>query len=145
MDSSRYRVVFQSGTKALLLLLAATASLLDACSSDGGNPAPSVTIINTGGSSGASGSSAGDGFGGSSAGNAARAGSGSAVDTSPGGAAGEAGEGGGAGEAGAGPIRPSRVCPTSELGFYNQPSSSQKSLFDNVKRLGTHDSLPPLP
>jgi hypothetical protein len=31
------------------------------------------------------------------------------------------------------------------LGFYNQPSASQKSVFDDVKRLGTHATLPNLP
>jgi hypothetical protein len=51
-----------------------------------------------------------------------------------------AGSGGSGGSGGA-----AATCPTSDLGFYNQPSTSQKSVFDNVKRLGTHATLPNLP
>jgi hypothetical protein len=156
MDRSKHRIVSQSGLGALALVVAGTLALLQACSSDGGNAAPSTPVITTGGTSGSTASAgkdgAGDSAGGSSAGSG-HGGSGQAGGTSAragsGDTAGEAGEGGAAGaagaESGAGRGGGAPACPTSDLGFLNQPSKSQTSGFDNVERLGTHDTLPPLP
>jgi hypothetical protein len=157
MDRSKHRIVSQSGLGALALAVAGTLALLQACSSDGGNAAPSTPVITTGGTSGSTAAAgkdgAGDSAGGSSAGTSAHGGSGQAGGASAhagsGDTAGEAGEGGAAGaagaESGAGRGGGAPACPTSDLGFLNQPSKSQTSGFDNVERLGTHDTLPPLP
>jgi hypothetical protein len=144
MYRSKYRISSQSGLTALVLIAAGTLGLLDACSSDGGNPAPSTPVIITGGSAGSAGKgSAGESSGGTSAqggSSQSTAGVGAIV-----GDAGEAGEGGAAGAESGGRGGASASCPSSDVGFYNQPSKSQSSPFDNVKRLGTHDALPPLP
>lgn len=142
MYRSKYRISTQSGLIALALIATGTLGLLEACSSDG-NPAPTTPVITTGGSAG----SAGKGSSGeSSAGTSAQGGS-SQSNAGAGAIVGDAGEGGegGAGAPSGGRGGATASCPTSDVGFYNQPSKSQSSPFDNVKRLGTHDALPPLP
>jgi hypothetical protein len=149
MYRSKYRISSQSGLIALALIAAGTLGLLEACSSDGGNPAPSTPVIITGGSAGSAGKGGADENsggnstqGGSSQGGNSNAHAGTgAID----GDAGEGGEGGAAGAESGGRGGAPAACPTSDVGFFNQPSKSQSSPFDNVKRLGTHDALPPLP
>jgi|KBSMisStandDraft_5_1062788.scaffolds.fasta_scaffold368650_2 hypothetical protein len=149
MKSSNDRLLNRPRLTALVLVAGGVLGLLAACSSDG-NPTPGKPpVVNTGGggsggntSSGGGENEAGESSGGSAQGGRAHGGG------SQGGRAnvGDAGEGGGAGEggeAGAAPVDPS--CPTTDLGFLNQPSNSQKSVFDNTKRLGAHATLPPLP
>jgi hypothetical protein len=139
---------------ALSLTAGGLLGLIAACSSDS-NPTPGGPVIvstaGSGGKGGASGSSAG------ASGGSSRGGSSSGGDSSSDGGsneAGEAGEGGAAGaksggsggsggSAGSGPLP--ATCPKSDVGFYNQPSASLKSPFDDVKRLGTHATLPALP
>jgi hypothetical protein len=146
MNSSTDRLLNRSRLTALALIAGGVLGLLAACSSDGGNPRPRNPIINTGGGGkgGAGDNDAGESSGGSAEGGRAAQAGGSQGGRSNGG---DAGEGGGAGddggEAGAPPVDPS--CPTTDLGFLNQPSKSQKSTFDNSKRLGSHPTLPPLP
>ena len=149
MDRSKYRFSSQSGLIALALIAAGTIGLLEACSSDGGNAAPSTPVITTGGSAGSAGKgSAGESSGGSSTHGGGSQGGNSNAHAGAGDIAGDAGEGGAAGAESAGSGGRGGApasCPTSDVGFFNQPSKSQKSPFDNVKRLGTHDALPPLP
>jgi len=145
MNSSTVRLSNRSRLTALALIAGGVLGLLAACSSDGGNPKPRNPIINTGGGGGRLGAGdndAGESSGGSAEGGRAQAG-GSQGGSSNGGDAGEGGGAGEGGEAGALPVDPS--CPTTDLGFLNQPSKSQKSAFDNSKRLGPHPTLPPLP
>jgi len=147
MNSSTDRFLNRTRLTALVLVTGGVLGLLAACSSDGGNPTPSNPIINTGGggSSGKAGggqSDAGEDSGGSAQGGRAQGGGSQGGNSN----SGDAGEGGGAGEGGEGgapPVDPS--CPTTDLGFLNQESTSQKSVFDNTKRLGAHATLPPLP
>jgi hypothetical protein len=147
MNSSTDRSLNRTRLTALSLVAGGVLGLLAACSTDGGNPTPSNPIINTGGGggggkAGGSVSDAGEDSGGTPQGGRAQGGSsqGGNSNSSDAGEGGSAGEGG---EAGAPPVDPS--CPTTDLGFLNQPSNSQKSVFDNVKRLGAHATLPPLP
>lgn len=132
----------------LLIGAGAVLGLLAACSSDGGNPSPSKPpVISTGG-----GGHGGDGDAGeagegetSEGGSTANGGSGNKAGSSNGGSGGRLveEEGGASGAAGEGPIVPN--CPDTDLGFLNQPTSSQKSPFDNAKRLGAAATLPVLP
>jgi hypothetical protein len=146
MNSSSIRTLNRRRLTALVLVTAGMLGALAACSSDGGNPTPGKPpVVNTGGSGGRAGggvSDAGEDSGGSAQGGRAQGGGSQGGNSN----VGDAGEGGGAGEggeAGALPVDPS--CPTTDLGFLNQPSKSQKSVFDNKKRLGDHPTLPPLP
>src|SRR6478752_845210 len=125
-NRSRLSTVFLVGVGSVLALLAG-------CSSDD-NPTPSKPpVISTGG--GGNGGSAGE----NDAGESSVGGS-----TTNGGSGGEIVEDGGAGgEGGESPISP--TCPSSDLEFLNQPSNSQKTPFDNDKRLGAAAALPPLP
>jgi len=150
MNSTTYRVLNRPRATALVLIASGVLGVLAACSSDGGNAAPSgPPVINTGGGGSSSGGSHND-AGESSAGGS-RAGSGNKAGGSNGGSGGgtvvaDGGEGGAGaegGEAGAGPVLP--TCPSTDLGFLNQPSKSQKAAFDNTKRLGPHATLPTLP
>ncbi|HYP74485.1 MAG TPA: hypothetical protein VER12_00935 [Polyangiaceae bacterium] len=145
MNPNTYRLSNRSRLSTVLMIGAgAVLGLLAACSSDD-NPSPSKPpVINTGG--GGHGG-AGDGDAGESAegGSPARAGSGNSAGRANGGSAGRVVEedGGAGGEAGGAPIVPE--CPDTDLGFLNQPTNSQKSPFDNAKRLGAAATLPVLP
>jgi hypothetical protein len=140
---NRSKLWSRSGLAALALFGGGTLGLLAACSSDEGNATPSNPIINTGGSGG-NGGGAGDS---SEAGTADQGGNANGGSTLTG-DAGEAGQGGAAGNnaAGDGPGNggASAVCPTTDLGFLNQTSTSQSSTFDNAERLGTFSTLPAL-
>jgi hypothetical protein len=146
MNSSTDRLLNRPRWTALVLVAGGVLGLLAACSSDE-NPAPGKPpVVNTGGGGGKAGagdSDAGESSGGSAQGGRAQGGGSQGGNAGEAGEGGSAGEGGGAGEAGAAPVDPS--CPTTDLGFLNQPSNSQKSVFDNTKRLGAHPTLPPLP
>jgi hypothetical protein len=145
MNSTTLRIVNRSRVTALVLVAGGVLGLLAACSSDGGNPSPSgPPVINTGGGGSGgkapAGNEAGEDSGGTAQGGRPPGPQGGSSNS------GDAGEGGGAGEggeAGAPPVDPS--CPTTDLGFLNQATTSQKSLFDNNKRLGAHTTLPALP
>lgn len=141
---NRSKLWSRSRLAALALLGGGTLGLLAACSSDEGNATPSNPIINTGGSGGNGGGAAGDS---SEAGIADQGGNGNGGSRLTG-DAGEAGQGGAAGNsaAGEGPGNggTSPVCPTTDLGFLNQASTSQSSTFDNAERLGTFSTLPAL-
>ena len=143
MNSSMSRLFFGRGLRVLLLLSGGAIGVLAACSNSS-NDAPSDPVITTGGTPGSAGhggesEAGGPDNGGSDPGGRSNATGGSGDgDAGESGAAGAEPGGGGSGNAPA-------SCPTSDVGFYNQPSKSQKSPFDNVKRLGTHATLPPLP
>jgi hypothetical protein len=150
MNSTTDRLLNRPRLTALALVAASVLGLLAACSSDGGNARPSgPPVIGTGGggSGGKAGSGeeneAGESSGGKAHGQGGRpqagGSSGGSSNTGDGGVGAGAGEGG---EAGAATVDPS--CPVGDLGFLNQASSSQKSVFDNLKRLGDHPTLPPL-
>jgi hypothetical protein len=123
-----------------------------ACSNDS-NSTPTPVISTGGGGSGGTGgghsggadNSAGDNSAGDNNANAGSTQGGSANAGAAGAA--EAGEGGTGGEAGTttGAGGKPATCPTSDLGFYNQPTTSQSQVFNNVQRLGTHTTLPSLP
>src|SRR6185369_9380238 len=134
MNSTTYRFSNRSRlSTALMIGAGAVLGLLAACSSDD-NPAPSKPpVISTGGG-GHGGAGEGEAGENSEGGSTVKGGSGNNGGHSNGGAGGQAGEG---------PIVPD--CPDTDLGFLNQPSSSQKSPFDNTKRLGAAASLPVLP
>ena len=148
MNSTTYRFSNRSRLSTTLLIGAgAVLGLLAACSSDGGNPSPSKPpVISTGGG-GHGGAGEGDAGENSEGGSTVKGGSGNQGGGSNGGSGGrvieDGGEGGEGGEAGEGPIVPN--CPDTDLGFFNQPTSSQKSPFDNAKRLGAAATLPALP
>jgi len=141
-----------SSKKALTTLAVtglALLGLLAACSSDNASPTDDPPVIITGGSGGNG--SAGKGGSGdagetsSEGGTSNQGGSGPKAGSGPvpeGGAAGDLGAGGEAGATDV-PVLPS--CPKTDVEFYNQPTTSQKSPFDNVKRLGAHATLPKLP
>lgn len=138
MNHSKHGPLYRTLT-AFGFVSATLFGLLAACSSDGGNPEPGgPPVIGTGGgggkgSAGATGEAGAgdpDPSGGSAQGGA----------SSQGGSSAEAGSSSG-GDAG-GPDVP--VCPSDDLGFLNQASSSQKAVFDNEKRLGPHATLPAL-
>ncbi|HEX2671943.1 MAG TPA: hypothetical protein VHM25_13765 [Polyangiaceae bacterium] len=146
MNSKTYRFSNRSRlSTALLIGAGAVLGLLAACSSDGGNPSPSKPpVISTGGG-GHGGAGEGEAGENSEGGSTVKGGSGNNGGRSNGGSGGRVveDEGGAGGEAGEGPIVAN--CPDSDLGFLNQPSSSQKSPFDNAKRLGAAATLPVLP
>jgi len=154
MNSTTYRFSNRPRMTTALLLVASVLGMLAACSSDG-NPRPKNPIINTGGAEdtgpGGNGGRNQNNTGGTSAsgsragGSNNRAGSDNADDAGAGGVSGATNDDGSAGEAGAGPGPVIPDCPTTDLGFLNQPSNSQKAPFDNTKRLGAHATLPPLP
>jgi len=132
---------------ALLTGAFAVAGALAGCSSDD-NPGPSKPpVISTGG--GGNGGSAGENDAGESSvgGGTTNGGSGNKAGAANGGSGGgdveEGGAGGQGGEGGEPPI--SATCPSSDIEFLNQPSNSQKTPFDNDKRLGAAAALPPLP
>lgn len=133
---------------ALLLGAGSLLGVLAGCSSDD-NPGPSKPpVISTGG--GGNGGNAGENDAGESSvgGSTTNGGSGNKAGGSNGGSGGgvveeEGGASGQGGEAGEGPI--TSTCPTTDIEFLNQPSSSQKTPFDNDKRLGAAAALPPLP
>jgi len=149
MNSTTYRSPNRPRlTTALVLIAGGVVGLLAACSSDGPNARPSdgkPPVINTGGGgSGNSDNDAGESSVAGSRANAGRSNGGSGGKGAPVAEGGASGEGGEAGEAGAGP-GPVVACPaTDDLGFLNQPSSSQKEPFENTKRLGAAAALPPL-
>jgi len=151
MNSTTSRFLNRPRATALVLIAGGMLGVLAACSGD--NAAPGDLVINTGGggsggsSSGGSHNVAGESsVGGSRAGSGnnkaggSNGGSGGGTVVADGGDGGVGAEGG---EAGAGPVSP--TCPTTDLGFLNQPSTSQKAVFDNTKRLGPHTTLPTLP
>ena len=148
MNRSDFRLMNRSRLVALVLLTGGALGLVAACSSDGGNSVPSGPPPITTGGGGAVGE-AGENTGGAptNAGATNHAGAtnggGSKGGSAPDSEGGEGGEVGG--DAGAGPVSP--TCPTTDQEFLNAPSPSsvQKSNFDNVKRLGAHATLPPLP
>ncbi|MEO7035885.1 MAG: hypothetical protein ABI548_18260 [Polyangiaceae bacterium] len=146
----------QSRLVGLVLVAGGVLGPLAACSSDGGNAAPTNPVINTGGGGAKNGGSAGDSNsdagtpdqGGSTNSNGGSTPTGDAGEAGQGGAAGgnAAGEGPGGGSGGmAGSGGTPAACPSTDVGFFNQTSTSQRSAFDNVKRLGTHATLPSLP
>lgn len=145
MNSTTYRFSNRSRlSTALMIGAGAVLGLLAACSSDD-NPAPSKPpVISTGGG-GHGGAGEGEAGENSEGGSTVKGGSGNNGGHSNGGSGGRVveEEGGAGGQAGEGPIVPD--CPDTDLGFLNQPSSSQKSPFDNTKRLGAAASLPVLP
>ena len=143
MNSTTYRFKNRARlTASLLVTFAAVLGSLVACSSDE-NPKPGTPPVVTtggGGHGGGGDEDAGESsVGGSNGGTGNKGGSanGGSGDVEEGGSAGEGGE------AGEGPISP--TCPTTDLGFLNQPTKSQKAPFDNSKRLGAAAALPPLP
>jgi len=143
MNSTTNRFLNRPRMLTLALVASSVLSLLAACSSDENASPGKPPVINTGGSGGKAGggeNEAGESSGGTAQGG--RAGGGSKAGSSNGGDAGEGGGDGEGGEGGAPPVDPS--CPTTDLGFLNQPTTSQKSVFDNTKRLGSHPTLPPL-
>ena len=156
MNHFKYRFLSQPRLSALVLITGVL-GVLAACSSDGGNDIPSgPPVISTGGGGQGNGE-AGESpsTGGSTPAHGGSSNQGGGAPTSEAGAGGEAGEAGATGNptgtAGSGGVGvggaggASATCPTSDLGFYNQPTTSQSSVFDNVKRLGTHATLPNLP
>lgn len=154
MNHSEYRSLTRSRLPLLVLVAGGVLGLFSACSSDGGNPAPSGPPVITTGGGGSGGKGSGE-AGESSGGSPAQAGANSHAGNSNGGSGGagvtgNAGEGGlgEGGEAGAAPT-PFVACPsdgpTTDLGFLNRESTAQKAAFDNTKRLGAHATLPALP
>jgi hypothetical protein len=152
MNSFKYRFLSQPRLSVLVLITGGVLGMLAACSSDGGNDAP-TPVVSTGG--GGQGNGEAPSTGGSTPAHGGSSSHGGSAPTTEAGAGGEAGEAGstgnptgtagtgGAGVGGSGGA--AATCPTSDLGFYNQPTTSQSSVFDNVKRLGTHATLPNLP
>ncbi len=143
MKHLKYRFSSRSAVLGFVLAGAGAVGLAVGCSSSTNDEPSGPPVVNTGGggSGGRGDSSAGDDEGGANP-------VGGRGGSSNGGAAGEAGEAGEAGTGaqpagGSGPLPAN--CPTSDVGFYNQTSTSQKSVFDDVKRLGAHATLPPLP
>jgi hypothetical protein len=147
MNHSKQRLISRHPLTALVVIGSTVLGLLAACSSDNSAPSDQPPVITLGGSGGTGGT------GGSSSGTAGK-GSGGANTSAQAGANSEAGEsnssaGAGGEEAGtggsAGAPDETVACPTTDLGFYNQASTSQKSPFDNDARLGPHATLPALP
>ncbi len=144
------KLLSRSSLAGLVLITGSTLGLLVACSSDD-NAAPGTPVINTGGGGGKNadagapnGDSGTPDQGGTTNSNGGGTPTGDAGEAGQGGAAGGAGEPsggtGGTGGSGGAPV----TCPTTDLGFLNQTTTSQKSAFDNVKRLGTYTTLPAL-
>jgi hypothetical protein len=128
-------------TTTLLVSAFGVLGLLAACSTDGGNPSPTnPPVISTGGGGKGGGTVDEDAGESSVGGTIANGGSGHTGGNGGSDDIGGAGEGG---EAGTGPVSPS--CPSTDLEFLNQPTTSQKAPFDNDKRLGAQAALPPLP
>jgi len=150
MNSTTYRLSNRSRLASSLLIgTGVVLGSLVACSSDGGNPSPTKpVVITTGGGGHGGGTIDGEAGENSEGGSAPKGGAGNGkAGGSNGGSGGRVAEDGGAGgeggQAGEGPLGP--TCPSTDLEFLNQPSSSQKTPFDNAKRLGAAAALPPLP
>jgi hypothetical protein len=149
MNILEFKLLSKPRMAALVLVTGSAFGLLAACSNDSNSvPTP---VVNTGGGGSGGGSvagGAGDNSAGDNSAGESNASGGSAqgggANGGAAGAAGEAGAGGEGGEAGSTGATPA-TCPTSDLGFYNQPSTSQTAKFDNVQRLGTYTTLPTLP
>jgi hypothetical protein len=146
MNSTTDRLLKRQPLAALALVFGGVLGLVAACGSDGGNAKPSgPPVINTGG--GGSGGSAGvpDDDAGESSGGNPQGGRAQGGGSNGGGPSDD--DGGEGGAAGAPPLDPRcpATGPTTDLGFLNQETTSQKSVFDDTKRLGPHPTLPPLP
>ncbi len=135
------KLLSRSGLAGLVLITGSTLGLLSACSSDD-DSVPPVISTGGGGGGGKPGGEAGAGEAGAAGNTNSNGGTGASASDD-----GDAGQGGAAagaaGEAG-GPAVTPFVCPTTDLGFLNQTSTSQTSTFDNAKRLGAYTALPAL-
>ena len=130
------KLLSRSGLAGLVLIAGSTLGLLVACASDDDSVPP---VVNTGGGGGKTGGEAGANEAGAAGNTNSNGGTSGSV-----GDAGEAGQGGAAAGAAGGPAVTPFVCPTTDLGFLNQTSTSQPSTFDNAKRLGAYTALPAL-